>query len=396
MKIEICKWYKNVNSPVLFFIDDFANVWIDSNNNGEIDQGEDWGYAKFHENSSLNFLKNSILKNFISVKTTFFVPVGLRNGMLNNPKIGFYSKLINCDKETKEFFNSINKDEKFEIAYHGTFHNKLTSDEKIIPEWVSYKNINEAIKVINNGKEIYKDVFGFYPRGGKYCGYATNEFSDESIDKTGFMWWCRKWNRGIYNLNKNLNPKELFDITIFGENKLIDIPSTIDGGLFSGNLKSNTKTLKGLVKSILKKKLLNKKLQQIDYLLDNKLIISIQEHIAPSRDDGKRQSPNIFDDRESLIYIFDYLKNKNVWYCTGTELAEYYWIRENIKIEIIDKYCFSIKKCYVKELVSNKVSIKINDEEVKEIMQPDGTKIHKNNNCFNLDIIEGNYTIIKN
>jgi len=42
---------------------------------------------------------------------------------------------------------------------------------------------------------------------------------------------------------------------------------------------------------------------------------------------GKRQSPNIFDDKESLKAIFKYLKKKNVWYCTGSELAE--WIKEN-------------------------------------------------------------------
>ena len=35
MEIKIAKWYKNANSPVLFMIDDFANVWIDLNNDGK-------------------------------------------------------------------------------------------------------------------------------------------------------------------------------------------------------------------------------------------------------------------------------------------------------------------------------------------------------------------------
>ena len=51
----------------------------------------------------------------------------------------------------------------------------------------------------------------------------------------------------------------------------------------------------------------------------------IQEHISPSREDSKRQTPNIFDNKESLRIIFKYLKKKKVWYCTCSELAK--WVK---------------------------------------------------------------------
>lgn len=175
LEISICKWYNNAASPVLFFIDDFANVWVDANGNEIIDLEEDWGYWKNHKNSSLTFLKEVILKDFSSIKTTFFTPVGVRVGMIEAPKIKITSKMINCDEETKNFFKNVNEQESFEIAYHGTTHGKVgITRNDFKQEWKLFKTIDEAVETINKGKEIYKDVFGCYPKGGKYCGYEVN------------------------------------------------------------------------------------------------------------------------------------------------------------------------------------------------------------------------------
>ena len=222
--------------------------------------------------------------------------------------------------ETKRFFKSVNDSLKYEIAYHGTTHGKVGNtvyDFK--QEWELFNSVQEAIETINKGEEVYKDVFGYYPKGGKYCGYKTNEFSDKSIDMTGFFWWCRFWNKGlVYDKNciiggRDLNPITNLDIKTFGENKVIDIPSTLYGGLFTGIFTSNIKTLKGIVKRVLRKYLIKKKLKEIQYLLENKLVISIQEHISPASDGGESQTPNIIDDEKSLKFIFNYLKNKNVF-----------------------------------------------------------------------------------
>jgi len=408
MKIEICKWYNNADSPVLFMIDDFANVWVDTNDNGQIDIEEDWGYAKNSESSSFRFLNEVILKDYPNVKITFFTPVGVRVGMIENSPIKLVSKMINCDEETKDFFKSVNDNPRYEIAYHGTTHGKVgTTAYDFRQEWELFNSVDEAIETINKGKEIYKDVFGEYPKGGKYCGYKSNQFSDKSIDMTGFLWWCRFWNKGLIE-EKNcairemdLNPITNLDIKTFGQNSVIDIPSTLCGGLFTGIFTSNIKTIKGTAKLILRKYLINKKLKEIQYLLKNKLIISIQEHMSPLSDMSPesegwaRQTPNIFDDEKSLKYIFDYIKDKNVWYCTGTELAEYYYMRENTEVVWEDEDIFKINFSTEKNIINKKISIAFDEDNIKEIILPSGINIVGDNNIFNITVMDGSYKVIR-
>lgn len=400
MNISICKWYNNAVSPVLLFIDDLADVWVDVNGNDKIDMEEDWGYGKNGENSSFRFLNEVILKDFPYVKTTFFVPVGIRCGMIESPEIKSISKFINCDEETKAFFKAVNDNEKFEIAYHGTTHGKpgkTRNDFK--QEWQLFKSLHEAVETINKGKEIYRDVFGCYPSGGKYCGYESNDFSDESIDKTEFMWWCRFYNRGLTE-EKNCSiagsdfiPITNFDIKTFGSNSVVDIPSTLNGALLTGIFNADKKTLKGNIKRFLKNYIINKRLKEIDFLLENNLIISIQEHISPARDDGRRQTPNIFDDADSLRCIFNYLKNKNLWYCTATELAEYYILRNNVNIEEISENQFKVKYTGTREIKNKIISMGLDRKNVS-ILQPDNRIIQGNNGAFNIHIEEGLYKIV--
>lgn len=396
MNIEVCKWYNNADSPVLFMIDDLANVWIDTNGNGKIDLGEDWGYAKDGEYSSFNFLNDEILNDYPDVKVTFFTPVGIRVGIIENPSIKSVSKMINCDEETKTFFKYINDNPKYEIAYHGTSHGRVgKTNNDFKQEWELFNTLEEAIETIEKGKEIYKDVFGYYPRGGKYCGYKSNEFSDESIDKTDFLWWSRYWNRGIYE-NKScsiggsdFNKLTNYDVKNFGNSNVIDIPSTLNGGLLTGILNYNSKTIRGILKKIL----IKMKLKQVDYLLRNRLVISIQEHIAPSRDDGGRQTPNIFDDKSSLKCIFNYFKGRNLWYCTGTELAEYVYLRDNVKLIKTCDNRFSINIGIKKNISKDKLTFKIDRYEDFVLNMPNGKVLQMNNNIINIPILPGEYRI---
>jgi hypothetical protein len=326
------KWKNNADSPVLFFIDDLANKGVDINSDGKIQPEKDWGYAGFDKNSAFNFLEREILSINFKIKTTFFVPVKKRANIITDSEIKSISEPINATDKSKDFFKTLQNDGRFEIAYHGTTHGvpgKAAKD--FIQEWKSYKSLDEALATIKRGKEIYKDAIGVFPNGGKYCGYISNKFSDESIDKSGFNWWCRYYNRAAIDgcnesefCGRDKNPFSSFNVKFFGKNKVVDIPTTISGSLLNSVFRP-TKGIKGILKKILKSLIIRWKLKKIDYLLKNNLVISIQEHISPSREDGKRQTPNIFDDKESLKVIFEYLKNKNVWYCTGSELTE--WVK---------------------------------------------------------------------
>lgn len=393
MKVTICKWPNNADSPVMFMVDDLANVWIDLNSNGKVDLAEDWGYAMDSPNSSFRFLTDNILRDFPEVKTTFFVPVN-RVPIIKDHKYNAHFGPINENEKIADFFRTIHSNNKCEVAYHGLTHGvsgKRTED--FIHEWVSFKSIEEALAQIDKGKKIYCEVFGENPKGGKYPGYGKNAFSDESIDRSGFLWWCREWNRGQIGVPD----EERFSIKHFGTNDVIDIPSTIYGGMFNlvrGSFYS--KTIKRLL-------LFKKWEKQIDDLLKRGQVISIQEHIALARTDGRRQSPNIFDDEESLIHIFSYLKKKNVWYATGTEIAEYYGVYNKASIDNVEGNSFlvdyrgsNIKNPRLSLIISNVV-------DRFKIILPNGNIYGNNikrlsNNFYlvnNLTIINGKYEVLK-
>ncbi|WP_066389193.1 polysaccharide deacetylase family protein [Neobacillus mesonae] len=398
MKVKICKWFNNSASPVLLMIDDLANVWVDVNGDSTISVEEDWGYAKNASNSAFRYLNERILLDYPEVKTTFYVPVGPRVGMVKNPKIKSISKRIDYDKDTIDFFRGIHQNPKFEIAYHGTSHGRVgVTSKDFIQEWETYKSLDEAKNTINAGKEVFFKVFGEYPKGGKYCGYKSGKFGDQSIDETGFLWWNRYFNKGINmkgnsDVGSDYNKITNFDIKKFGKNGVIDIPSTLLGGMFNDVL-FNRKDVRGVIKFLLKPYLLIKKYQELESLLKNKLVISVQEHMSPSRDDGKRQTPNIIDDEKSLKLIFDFLKNKNVWYCTGTELAEYVYLRDNSQIIQLNGNQFKIVTCIEKPIKNKKLSL-ILDSNVTKVKQPDNKIIAGKNGVFNLDASSGIYDIL--
>ncbi|MGU8237637.1 hypothetical protein ACV3T9_10350 [Clostridium perfringens] len=398
MNLQICKWYNDSDSPVIFMIDDFANVWVDTNGNNIVDKGEDWGFNLNKINSSFNYLCENILKNFPNLKVTFFTPVGKRVGMIKNSKIKSISKSINDSKESTLFFRNINNNKKFEIAYHGLTHGVIgNTNNDFIQEWVSYNTLEDALESIKRGKAIYEETFLNKPKGGKYPGYESNEFSDLSLELSGFIWWCRYWNRGIISESEfsisggDFNAKSNYDIKYFGKDrKLVDIPSTIDGGLYRNILDlRNDKCIKRLIKYLLRGVLIKKRNNTIEYLLRNKLVISIQEHISPARDDGRIQYPNIFSDTKSLNKIFKFLNNKNVWYCTCSELAYYCLMRDSLEIEIINENKFSFHNIQKNEI--NLISLNGLDD--KKVKAPNNEIFISKNNVINLKVMEGVYEV---
>ncbi|WP_237391683.1 hypothetical protein [Paenibacillus dendrobii] len=398
MLIERSKWYNNAVSPVLFMIDDLANAWVDTNHNGAVDAGEDWGFFKDEEQSSFRFLKEHILHAHPEVKVTFFVPVGARVGMIRKPVCRMVSYPINADEDSKAFFRSIHQDSRFELAYHGTTHGIVGEEARdFVQEWASFLSLDEALARIEEGTQIYSDVIGERPAGGKYCGYASNEFSDASIDEAGFRWWCRFWNRGRADgsddpsCGYDSDPVTNYDVKRFGKNGVLDIPSTVNGALLNG-LYHGGIGMKAIVKRLFKRSFIRWKLREIDELLEKRLVISIQEHIAPSRDDGKRQSPNIFDDRESLLQIFKHLNGKKVWYCTCTELADYVNLRDHVSVTPIGDSQFVLQ--HDAECRGKRISLTCSEWRPFKIMLPGGDMVNVDKGEVNIEVMEGRYTII--
>jgi hypothetical protein len=290
------KWYNNADSPVCLMIDDLTNGWV-IKNSADIDgPAYDWGGKHNKVNSATTYLNQKLLQRFPHIKTDYFTVVGKMNSFNTQSSFAF-AEPIDFNKEALNYFRTLGLSINSEIAYHGMHHGiprKLSKD--YIQEWESFDSLAQGVKKIEKGKNIYKRVFGQFPTGGKYGGYKANHLSDSTIEESGFLWWCRDWKPR--DISGEIDPGH-YELEYFGEKrKVVSIPSTVHGRNW------------------------NKK--QLDILLNNKQIISVQEHISPRRPDGKIQTPNIYDDIKSLYKLFSYLEDKNVWHATCTEIARYF------------------------------------------------------------------------
>lgn len=312
--VSKAKWLNNAQSPVLFMIDDLTNAWFDKNGNGKMDIGEDWGAGFEQENSAIGFLIKNLLDIFPQIKTALLTTVG--NFQSFSSEVPFtYAAAIDATPKSRQFFRQLHFDDRLELGYHGLYHGVMDEeDREFIQEWKSFNCFEEAIKKIEMAKKIFKDCTGVYFEGGKYCGYEHNEFSDTSIEKSGFLWWCRDWTPvDIHNLIDD----GYYDMAFFGENgSVVSVPTSVHGYRWSK--------------------------AQIKRLLDKRLPISIQEHIAPYRTDGRVQKPNIVDDIEELRKLFSYLKGKHVWYATPSEAARYFTARKRSLIYDVGTDSFKI------------------------------------------------------
>ncbi len=358
LSINIAKWYNNASSPVVLMIDDLNNLWFDLYEDNRCNIGEDWGYWRDLQNSSFAFLRDNLLRKFPEIKVTFFTAI--EDPLICEYKYGkVYKGSIDENNAKINFFRSIHFSPNFEIAYHGLTHG-IIKNRKYLFEWCSFNSVKEALRNIEKGQKISEEVFGKKLKGGKYPGYASNSYSDKSIDRTGFLWWCRRWTHDDFVIAGN--DYSVLEMGTFGKNKVVDFPSTVNPSILSQN------SLKRMIVPILRS---YKSLKEyIEVLLKSKKIISIQEHAGAVRADGMRQTPNIIDDMPVLQRIFSFLRGKNVWFATCSEIANYYIAFTFTKIEKINENGLRLK--YTGRVEKPWLTLLIDGENQVEITSPSG------------------------
>jgi len=339
MILKVAKWKYNAVSPVIFMIDDIANISIKKYKSKKLTIGEDWGRHARDKNSMWDFLYKNLLKKFPNIKTTFFLVTDKRSPMAIGEEYS-YTEKINKDKKFIDFLNYLHQNPKIELAYHGTTHGEAGIEYKdFLQEWEKFETLQEAKQEIERGKKLFETVLGSNPTGGKYCGYKEGEFGDDSISQTGFKWWCYHWDGVVWDKNREDN-RYNYDLEF--RKGVVDIPSTVDGSTLSLKIIKRVftrKYLKSLYLYIKEGKTIEK---HIESLYQNREVISIQEHSSPYRTDNIIQYPNIVSDIDNLNYIFSFLSKKNVWYATCSELADYYINRLDSKIVYIKDNEFKI------------------------------------------------------
>ena len=339
MKLEIAKWKDNAVAPVVFMVDDIANISMKQNNSNTLKVGEDWGQYARDKNSMWDFLSKNLLDKFPEIKTTFFLVTDKRAAMALGEEYT-YTEAITKDKKFIEFLKFLHKHKNIELAYHGTTHGEAAlKHDDFLQEWETFDTLEEAEKNINRGKELFKKVLESYPTGGKYCGYEEGKFGAESISKTSFKWWSYHWDGMLWDKNSK-DSKYNYDLEF--NQGVVDIPTTVDGATLSLRLFKkffSKKYLKSLYLYLKENKTIEK---HINSLYENQQVIAVQEHSSPYRTDGKIQYPNIVSDIDNLNYIFTLLSKKDVWYATCDELADYFISRSHIEISMENNNIFTL------------------------------------------------------
>lgn len=324
---RIAKWFNNFQAPVVLMIDDLSDSYIDVYSQS---YKNDWGYLCDKEGSSYYFLQTKLLNLFPYIKITFFVPY-LRHNVINeNSKFQFKKYALGERKEYTDFLKRLTK-QGHEIAHHGSNHGEYI-DKNIVStvnnwthEWALFSNVETGVNTTLNGVKKFKEVCNIDVLGGKYCGYIAIENSQEIIDKCNFLYWCE---RTTFNADD-------YSEESFGQNEVISFPTTIAGNSFV-----RLSYITGDKQKDMKKKFF-KYFQPLYNILSyvriykhylKRNIISIQEHISPSKTSGMVQSANIVSDIKSLHRIFRFLKKFSIWYANCKEIATYMYVREHSEI----------------------------------------------------------------
>ena len=316
---EKCKYYNNHNTSCSLMIDDIVPVAVCPINDKVINTKNDWGYLMNDTNSLYSYFKENILLKFPKIKGTFFIPISSYKYIKSNDKFKVYNR--GFDKKFVNFIKNIS--ENFDFAFHGTSHGKYIdiNSSKIKDNWkqeFEYLNLKD-VKRLNKEITDFERTLNIKLSGGKYPGYKKNQFSEKIIEELNFKWWASS--SIMINTKGNLNKTKYFGLN----NSIVDIPTNLSGDIFNSKFskKGFIKILKDELKKFFKKKDYHNPKDFILHLYNNKLPITIQEHFQNQRTDGIRQTPNIYDDINSLSLIFELLKDLDIWYSNCSELCHY-------------------------------------------------------------------------
>jgi len=311
-------WFKNKQSPVIFMIDDLANIYF--RDDERYNKG-DWGGLLNSKNSLYCYLKDTFIKKFPELKFTFFLVSGVREVQ----SFGKYDFVDNSATSEFGWFLDHLISDGHEIGYHGNTHGVIDNTGRFIQEWSSFSSIEEANCSIQEGLELISTSSSVKVKGGKYCGYEEGRFGHQSIVDSKFSWWFDLWDGDVEE-----RPYGEFKDGVFY------LPSNIDCSVYSLRLFQylNRKKYYRSVVRQMKEGLVEGRLNN---LLEMKGIISLQEHTSPIRTDGKTQYPNVFDDLSSIHYLLGRLNKHDVWWATANDVAEYSRNREWIEIKMHSK-----------------------------------------------------------
>lgn len=384
--ISKCKYYNNHQSACTLMIDDLVPAAISPFKNEKTGTKFDGGFLMDSDYSLYKYFENNLLKKYPEIKGTFFLPLTAHNHL--NKNSGYNIKTGDYNDEFIHFLKRLSPH--FDSAFHGTSHGKFIDLEnfEFKNNWhqeFEYITLND-IENINNEIQNFQNNSGIQFTGGKYPGYKKNEYSEEILEKLGLKWWASSAQMIGRKHVKNMH-------SYFGlEEKILDFPTNVPGNLFNTTL-SSTPSKRKWLKFITGTFKNYKNEQYLQYLHENGLIISIQEHFQNQRTDGQRQNQNVYDDIVSLDKIFGILHGADIWYATCSEIAHYLESFDYTDIIKKDEITFEIvyRGRWSKPLLSvtskNSEIINLTDKKIYKGVYKNGLWIYNN-------VIPGLYKLV--
>lgn len=315
MFLDICKWKNDADFPLIFMIDDLANIYFNL-------PGGDWGGKLEQAGGMFHYLKQNILHNFPDVKFTFFAVAGVRCKQV----VGEYHYAQRCDEPQYSGFLKYLISLGHEISYHGFTHGSV-SGNSFIQEWDAFETEQSAIDGVREGVDLLSCSIDSKVYGGKYCGYKPGFFGHASLKANGIRWWFDTWDQDHLE-----RPHGCFI------DKIFYMPSNIDCSNYEVDMFLKVPAFK-YFKSIARRVISSGVKKKLKDLIDTRGIISLQEHSSPVRTDGVTQYPNIIHDLPQIKSILNIINEHNPWYATATEVYSYALLRESVKIESKGSSC---------------------------------------------------------
>jgi hypothetical protein len=361
-RLRVAPWPGGAMAPLNLMIDDLADVFIPVT--GCRGPERDWGHLGRGPGSAWRVVEEHLLAPFPELRISVFIPVNRQP--LVEPPPGSRFHPIDQRPEMVAFLRELAAHPRVECCYHGKDHFRGQGSARD-QEFRTYVSLEEAVTETRRGLELWDRVFGAPPLGGKYPGYASNEWSDEAVALFGFRWWCRRFNRSqIQSLDTpaaELTPRWLRG------GALLEMPSTLAGNVLPPLLRDEwTRRPKRLLQRHRMRRVAR---LQWNQLCTAGLPLTIQEHIAPSREDGKRQGNNLQDDESALTWMLKALSEFPLWPAHLTEIADHLRLREFTSLELIgtELYLHAPQVDLLKT-----IELEVLDPRLQAFLTPDGTR----------------------
>jgi hypothetical protein len=324
MRIEKLKYFNNYQTVASLMIDDLVPTAITYD--GILKSWNDWGYGRQQKDGIFHYFKRNFLDLYPEVRGTIFIPLESQHYL---PKDSGMKILKNdfSEHDTK-FFNELK--ENFDFGFHGIRHTYSNDDSFFEPNTFEFSVLNmNDIPYLKEKILGFIQLFEFEFLGGKFPGYhRKNIDSFRILKELGFKWWAYSLSDNKISNHNDIKILQEFDVDI------IDIPSNVNGNLFNQKLSLKPNPFYKKYYYSLKQK---QKENIIEYLYQNRLPITIQEHFQNQSFNGKRQKPNVFDDIFSLQKIYSLLRGADIWHATCDELAHYFDSFQNTQIIMDNK-----------------------------------------------------------